>query len=466
MRYGRALTAGGQGTRVRLFPQAPFLARYRVPEVITLSPEAGTVGPGPSDRRMYALWPVGKLRPYGLVDLPGKPPMLYVPPWDGPFRPPARPGPDGQLDSIPVGTDQFELAHAYGVVRFTLDVWEGYLGQPVKWHFEADYRRLELSIFRGFANARGGYGFLEFGAETRPGGTVEPFALNLDIGAHETGHLIIYSLIGLPDPVDDTPDYYAFHESAADLVALLTAAHFGSVVDEVFDQTRGNISALNRLNRFAELSDQEQIRTASNAIRLREFAAGWTDEHLVSMPLTGCIFDVLVDLFHELLVERGLIPRAAADLVDRIERDPALLPVIQAIFDQAFPRDPAGFAEAFADARDLTGLYLARCWRRLRGKPLTFARVIEQLIVVDREATGGRYAGMIRENADWRDIGRVEIGPRLAKPDRSSHGSSDRTITPAPSPQPLAIPAASRFAGQARRHHRCHFRRGLRARSA
>src|SRR5690349_8289014 len=179
MRYGRAPIAGEGGTRVRLFPQAPFLARYRVPEVITLSPRPGTIGPGPSDARMYALCP------------------------------------GGHFDGIPVGSDQFELAHSYGVVRFTLDIWEAYLGNRVRWHFEQDHPQLEISIFRGFDNSRGGYGFLELGSETRPDGTVEAFDLNLDIVAHETGHLIIYATVGLPDPVDDTPDYYAFHESAA-----------------------------------------------------------------------------------------------------------------------------------------------------------------------------------------------------------------------------------------------------------
>ena len=467
MRYGRAPIAGEGGTRVRLFPQAPFLARYRVPEVITLSPRPGTVGPGPSDARMYALWPVGKPRPYGLIEAPDAPPMLYLPPWDGPSRPPALPGPDGHFDRIAVGSDQFELAHSYGVVRFTLDIWEAYLGNRVRWHFEQDHPQLEISIFRDFDNSRGGYGFLELGSETRPDGTVEAFDLNLDIVAHETGHLIIYATVGLPDPVDDTPDYYAFHEFAADLVALLTAAHFGSVVDEMFEQTRGNINALNRLNRFAELSDQEQIRTSCNDVRLRQFAAGWTDEHLVSMPLTGCVFDILTDLFHELLVERRLVPRTAADLVDQVERDPAMLPIIQAVFDDAFPRDPAGFFETFADARDTLGFYLARCWQGLRGQPVTYARVIEQLLAADREATGGRYAGMIRENADWRDIGRVEIGPRLARPDRRSHGSSDRTITPAEAPSPQhQAPRGGRGTGGRAWRGRCSHGRRAWARSA
>src|SRR5918993_85333 len=114
MRYGRAGSVGSEGTRVLLFPQAPFLARYARPETITL------------------------------------------------------------------GTPQFELAHSYGLVRFTLDIWEGYLGGPFPWHFSAEYDELEITIFRGFDNSRAGWGYLELGSETWPDGTDEPFALNLD----------------------------------------------------------------------------------------------------------------------------------------------------------------------------------------------------------------------------------------------------------------------------------------------
>src|SRR3954451_9389670 len=37
------------GTRVRLFPQAPFLPGFGEPEVVWLSPPAGAVLPGPAD---------------------------------------------------------------------------------------------------------------------------------------------------------------------------------------------------------------------------------------------------------------------------------------------------------------------------------------------------------------------------------------------------------------------------------
>lgn len=450
MRYGRGLTAKGDGTRVRLFAQPSFLPRRRTPETVLLSPPAGSVGPGPADSRMYVVHPVGKPGPYGLAEAPGTPPLLYLPPWDGPIRPPAFPKPDGHLDHLPVGSHEFELAHVYGTARFVLDVWEGFFGRGIGWHFQPEYEKLEISIFRSFDNSRAGYGFLELGADTRPDGTTIPFGLNFDVVAHELGHLIVYSVVGLPDPVDDTGDYYGFHESAADLVALLAAASFASVVDELFDLTRGNLYVPNELNRFAELTEQEQIRLASNPLRLRGFADGWDDEHDLSQPLTGALFDILVDLFHENLLDRGLLDPAVEDLADRLEYEPAAGRLIQALFDRAYPVNAAAFRECFADARDLMGVYLARCWRRLRGGPVTYARVFREFLAVDREATGGRYARLIRNNAQYRDIGRVEVGPRLAPPNARSHACSARTITPteARAPQPTPSMPADVLAGR------------------
>ena len=71
-----------------------------------------------------------------------------------------------------------------------------------------------------------------------------------------SGTAIIYSVIGLPSSEDASGEYYGFHESAADMVALLASLHFGSVVEALLENTRGNLYTFNRLNRFAELADQ------------------------------------------------------------------------------------------------------------------------------------------------------------------------------------------------------------------
>jgi len=79
-----------------------------------------------------------------------------------------------------------------------LDIWERYFGRPIEWHFARDYRQLEIVIRPRVDNAYAGYGFLEVGAHPMPDGTLAPFALNFDVMAHELGHLILYSTIGVP----------------------------------------------------------------------------------------------------------------------------------------------------------------------------------------------------------------------------------------------------------------------------
>src|ERR1700753_1543047 len=99
-------------------------------------------------------------------------------------------------------------------------------------------------------------------------------------------------------------DYYGFHEAAAYLIGLIAAMHFSTLIDDVLESTRGNLYALNKLNRMGELTDHQQLRLASNNTTLEDFIGGWTDEHDISQPLTGAIFDVFVHIFHDLLVRR------------------------------------------------------------------------------------------------------------------------------------------------------------------
>lgn len=417
------------GTRVRLFPQPSFLAPYRKPITVTLSPPAGSVGRGPSDRRMHVLHPIGKRWPYGVIRGPYGSPYLYLPPWEGMIEPVARPGPSGHFDHLEPGTPAFEAAHVYGGVRWVLDVWEGYFGRVIPWHFRRDYASLEISLLDGLDNAAGGYGFLEIGAGPPAAGELQPFSLNMDVIAHETGHLIIYAEVGLPQPETVDGEYFGFHESAADLVALLSVAHFEPVIDDLFETTRGNLYVLNELNRFAELSQTTQIRLASNMKRMSDFSAGWTDEHDLSLPLTGAIFDILVDIFHELLVERRLISPELEALADQVQRKPEYENLVQARFDRAFVADPAGFREAFLHARDLVGGYLAETWRRLSPDLLTFAEVGAAFVAVDRDLSDGRYRRLIRVNFRWREIGEVRVGPWLA-PSTGGHAFSARGMRP------------------------------------
>lgn len=425
-----------EGTKFRLYPQPPYAAAELGLETVYVSPPAGTVGPGPADDRMYVVDPVGKPVSYGPTPGPGGQSSLYLPPWKGPVRPPAEPDREGHFDSLEPGTLEFEAAHVYGTARFVLDVWEDYFGGGIDWHFGRDFRRLEISLLPKLNNALMGYGFLEVGYDQTLEGPPRPFTLNFDVLAHEVGHAIIFSRVGVPTPRTEQGEYFGFHESAADQVALVALLHFDSVIDRLLAQTRGNLYTLNRLNRIAELSEDRQMRLAANSSTLADFAAGWTDEHNLAQPLTGAMFDILVDIFHENLLDRGLISAEVEDLADRLEYRPEYEALIQSLFDDAYRRNPDGFKTALLETRDTMGLLLAGAWSRLSPDFLGYDDVGDALLEQDRAMTGGRYQTQILNNFRWREIGVVDVGPRLSPPNEDSHMHSARTLAPEPRVRP------------------------------
>ena len=182
-------TAPIGGTRFRLFPA--YAAGYAEPEMVEVSLPPGTIGPGPSDPWMYAVHPLRKDDPYD--------PPSSMPPFRGPTYPPALPGPQGHFDHIPVEAPEFLAAHLYGTVRHTLDIWEFYLGRKVVWWHAPRIPRLELIPFVHWQNAHSGPGFIEMGEKPSHSGREQPFCLNFDVIAHETGHAIMFSMIGVPE---------------------------------------------------------------------------------------------------------------------------------------------------------------------------------------------------------------------------------------------------------------------------
>ena len=418
------------GTRFLLFPQPQFLDEFQLPELVEVSSPPGTVGPGPSNERMYTIYPVGKPEPYGVQESGPGSSGRFLPPWQGETLAPALPDENGHFDHIDPADPAFEAAHLFGSAHFTLDVWEGYFGRPIPWHFRRDFDRLELTMLPTMDNALIGWGFLETGGTTEYGDEYRPYSLNFDIVAHEIGHAIIYSEVGIPSPENVSGEYYGFHESAADLVALLTSLHFGSVVDDVLKNTHGNLYTLNKLSRFAEMSVNNQIRLAANNSVLSDFAHGWTDEHDLAQPLTGAMFDILVDVFHERLLWHGVIPPEMEDLSDRLEGTPQYAPVMQALFDRHYATNPEGFRRALLEARDYLGTYLADAWRLLDPDMLSYFGVGQALEEVDQAITGGQFLRIIRGNFQMREIGLVVPGPRLEPPGADSHSASVRTFVP------------------------------------
>jgi hypothetical protein len=389
-----------RGTRFRLFPQAPILSSITHPEIVWVSAPAGSIGPGPSDNRMYVVDAIGK-KPY---EYP------YLPPYRGPHHRPVEPGPDGHFDHLTdASSREFMAAHMYGTLRFVLDVWEKYFGGPLPWHFQEYRPRLELVPLVEWDNAHSGYGFIETGY-ARPGAPdPQPFCLNFDVLAHELGHSFIY-------------------ESASDCVAMFAAMHFDSVVDRLLERSSGNIYLPNELNRIGELSDNHEIRLASQSVTLDDVAHLRTppsrlsqrERHDMSLPLTGAIFDIFVDVYQTLLVHDGLITpelnaRSRPELsdVDEVE--------VQAEFDRAYAGHHAGFKAVLADARDYMGRCLASSWRRLSWD-VTYAGVAAAMLAADREIARGAGQRIISESLLWRGIkgspfsrGRQTYAERVAK---------------------------------------------------
>lgn len=133
-----------QGTRFKLFLQAPVLSDFQQPETIWVSPAPGTILPGPADQQMYVVDPLNKPEPY---DFP------YLPPCSGLSHAPVSADRQGHFDHLEVGSYEFQATHMYGCLRRVLDIWEGYLQATVRWHFADSMPRLELILWIEWDNA-------------------------------------------------------------------------------------------------------------------------------------------------------------------------------------------------------------------------------------------------------------------------------------------------------------------------
>lgn len=378
-----AAPAAGGGTRFRLYP---VYAEDMPPETIEVPMPAGSIGPGPSDPQLYVADAAAKPSPYD--------PPAYGPPYGGALLPPALPDAAGHFDQIPVDTPQFLAAHLYGSVRHTLDLWQHYLRRRIDWATAAEFPRMELIPLLDWNNAQSGPGFLETGLWRGDDGATQPFALNFDVVAHETGHQILFSVIGVPSAEAIGVPFLAFHESFSDLVALVGVMHFPSVLTRLLEQTQGNLYVLNLVNRIAETSAHTQIRLAANQTTMAEVAditmapdGTWIDptgqhrnQHWIAAPLTGAIFDTLVEVYQDTLVVEGLIPdEANAQGWTEAEVAAAFADVHQH-FARAFARFDDEFGAVIRHARDTIGHALAHVMLTVRPERLTFEEVAARFL--------------------------------------------------------------------------------------
>jgi hypothetical protein len=332
--------------------------------------------------------------------------------------PPARPDREGHFDHLPVGTPEFLAAHQFGSMRYTLDIWEHYLGHRITWWDRDVHPRTELVPLVDWQNAQSGPGFMETGIWQGEDGSVQPYALNFDVIAHETGHQILFSQVGVPAADEIGAPFLAFHESFSDLVALIAVMHFPSVLTRLLQQTQGNLYVLNLVNRIAETSAHTQIRLAANTTTMDDVAdirlaadGSWIDptgqgrnQHWIAAPLTGAIFDVLVEIYQDALVVQRLIPNEAdAHGWTREEVETAFADLSQT-FSAALTRFDRDFVDVLSHARDTVGRALAHVMLTVRAEGLSFEEVAARFLE-SMEAQGhDRLMPALLEHFLWRGI--------------------------------------------------------------
>ena len=379
-----------RGTRFLLYPQSRDLPGFSRPVAVYVDAPPGTIGAGPADQLMRVVDAVGKesyMRPHGRP--------RGAPPWEGRVRDPVLPGPRGHFDHVKPGTFEFSAAAVFAAIRCTLEVWESYFGRQIPWQFRRDYPRLEVIPRVRDRTAWSGYGFLEFG---HLGGLL---CENFDVVAHEVGHCLVRSVIGRPRVKPMA--FQAFDEASADLMAIEASLHFEEVVEHLMTNTRGNLFSTNILSRVGELNRREQVRNALNGWTMtaaeEEFVDDDRRKYQLSLPFTGGAFEVLVEIYEQGLLQRGVVSQSLV-ATSRAARQRELART-QREFDRVFRRHEEAFTTALLDARDYFGRLLARMWektglRDLEGRPrLAYRRVVGAMLGADAELSGGRYRALI-----------------------------------------------------------------------
>jgi hypothetical protein len=388
------------GTRFRIFAQPRFVRFFRTPVPIYLRAPAGTIGPGPSDADIHTVDALDK-RPYYDPDNGTE----RFPPYRGRRAPAARPrgGHFAHLQPSGPTARQFSAAQVYATIRFTLDVWEHYLGHPIRWYFRRRFPRLEVipRVESGTAFSRPGY--IECGFERRSRRRRYPLGENFDVVAHETGHLIQRCVIGHPGHVEGM-EQRAREEAFADLVAVVALLHVRPAVARLLDRTRGNLFSANLLSRIGELSQTTVARRANNTETIDTL--DWDPDprafrYELAAPFTGAGYDALVDLYERILVRRRAIPHALAEA--SFNANGKTLPEIQRAFQVTYRSQPSVFEDALLEARDVIASVLAQAWRRMSPYD-GYPEAVATMLTVARERYGVTTQRVIREAFAWRGI--------------------------------------------------------------
>ena len=390
------------GTRFRIFAHSERLGF--ADEVVSVDAEPGSIGSGPTDASIAVIDALDK-PPY-CSDTTGRVKKRPVPPYpaDGPrSRRPAAPE-RGHFAHIRPGRRAFSSAMAFAVIRLTLEVWQHFLQRRLSWHFAAKRPILQVHPRIGTRNAWSGDGYLEFGYPDWDWTISNPFSENLEVIAHETGHLIMKAVIGTMPDDQKSLQHRAHEEGAADLVALVVAMQFDSVIGHVLKATNGYLYADSLLSRIGEWGHgkADVERNAFNDATLASVRADpKLNKHKLSAPFTGAVYDLLVEIFVERLATAGAITRQLAADCRHVPGTPV------ADLSAHFARSSRGrqgvFAEALRQARDEVACLLAGAWRRTGPGSVVYDRVLTNLLAADAELGCGRAAS-IREVFGLRGI--------------------------------------------------------------
>jgi len=176
---------------------------------------------------------------------------------------PVFPGPEGHFDYLQPGTRRFSAAAVYASVRCVLEIWEHFLGRRLPLVRERGQRKLEIipQVTAVGDTAWSGEGFLEFGFAHRD--PPQPYCENLDVVAHEVGHIILKRVIGAAPEGRLEFERRSHDEAGADLVSLVSILHFDRVIAAVLDQTRGKLFSVNILSQIGEYRLGQSGRRAS-----------------------------------------------------------------------------------------------------------------------------------------------------------------------------------------------------------
>ena len=392
MGLGERFHFNEKGTRFKIFAHSRAVGF--TPERVYVDAAPGSITPGPADAAIDVIDARDKVSYYSDVTgkLRARPRFPYPP--DGPrATPPVAPR-RGHFDHLEPPAWQFSAAMVYAVVRTTLSVWSHFFEvETIPWHFVAQAGPiLQVHPRVRCANGWSGNGFLEFGFPFFPNRR-HRFCENFEVVAHETGHLIMKSMVGTMPDDEKSLQHRAHEEAAADLIALVTTLHFESVIAHVLAETAGFLYGDNLLSRFGEWGRGPTAlprRSFNSATLASVRALDPLTKHALSSPFTGAVYDVLVGVFVRHLVAAGALDER---LAARCRHTPGVpVPDLAADFRRAYRAHAAAFAEALRRARDELGWLLAGAWRRSTNDGLVYSKVLRHLLAADAELGTGHGA--------------------------------------------------------------------------